>query len=186
MSTTLWIAIAVIVGIAVGGAAVWFYNYNLRRRLSRRFGPEYARTVEEAGGAPAAVSQLRERERRVASYSVHPLKPEEVSRYTVAWKNVQSEFVDDPKTAVSHADGLLKDVMHASGYPVSDFEQRSADLSVDHPVVVQNYRAGHDIVLRHERGEASTEDLRQAMMHYRALFNELVNDNEVAPAKAAS
>jgi hypothetical protein len=182
----LWIVIAFIVGLIIGAAAVWAYNYALQRRLRRRFGPEYGRMVAETGSEQAAAAQLRDRERRVSAFSLHALRPEEKSRYAVAWKNVQTEFVDDPRTAVSHADGLLKDVMQATGYPMSDFEQRSADLSVEHPGVVQNYRAGHAIVQRCERGEANTEELRQAMVHYRALFNELVNDNEPVAARAAS
>jgi hypothetical protein len=97
------------------------------------------------------------------------------------WKDVQARFVDGPARAVADADALLGEVMTARGYPVSDFEQRAGDISVDHPEVVRNYRAGHDIALRHAQGNASTEDLRQAMIHYRSLFDELVNETE-APA----
>jgi hypothetical protein len=102
-----------------------------------------------------------------------------------SWHRVQARFVDEPRGAVTEADQLLGDVMSTRGYPVSDFEQRSADMSVDHARVVENYRAAHEIALRHAQGQASTEDLRQAMIHYRTLFDELVNEPEMAGAKAA-
>lgn len=105
-------------------------------------------------------------------------------RSIATWQSTQAEFVDDPREAAQRADALLGDVMAARGYPVSDFEQRAADLSVDHPLVVQHYRAGHAIALRHEQGEAGTEDLRQAMIHYRSLFDELVTETETAHAPA--
>lgn len=185
MSTTL-IIIIVVAGIAVlaiAVAAYFYWQYNQSKHLQSRFGPEYRRTVEEIGDRRQAEAALHKREARVQKFDIRALTPEERARYTAAWRKTQAEFVDDPKNAVSRADELLGAVMSARGYPVSDFEQRSADLSVDYPSVVQNYRAGHDIALRHRRGEANTEDLRQAMIHYRALFDELTA--EPARAKAS-
>jgi hypothetical protein len=112
----------------------------------------------------------------VASFSLRRLSPQQVDMFTDGWMKVQNQFVDDPQGAVSRADVLLTEVMEARGYPIVDFDRRSADLSVDHPEVVQNYRSAHDIAIRHARGEADTEDLRQAMIHYRALFEELVHE----------
>ena len=182
-NNTLLIVLGLVVVVVVVG--LWLF---MRRRTSAklrdRFGPEYERTVEESSGRREAEAQLHDREKRVAAFDVQPLGPGEKDRYTASWQTVQSEFVDSPERAVTHADELLGEVMSARGYPVSDFEQRAADLSVDHPVVVQNYRAAHEIALRHARGEASTEDLRQAMIHFRALFDELVSETKPVPATA--
>jgi len=175
------IALVVLIGaVAIG---LWLQ----RRRsddLKARFGPEYERTVAQVGAPGKAETLLHEREKRVAKFSIRPLPPEKRARYVDQWRQVQAQFVDDPKAAVTHADDLLGSVMESRGYPVVDFEQRSADLSVDHPEVVQNYRAAHEIALRHSRGEAGTEDLRQAMIHYRALFDDLVNEPPASPDHA--
>jgi hypothetical protein len=143
-------------------------------RLRLRFGPEYERTVEAAGGRHKAQAELQQRQKRVRSFAIKSLTSEEREPYTPLWAEVQTQFVDDPRRAVIGADQLLAEVMTRRGYPAGDFEQRSADISVDHPVVVQNYRTAHDISLRDANGEASTEDLRQAMLYYRALFRDLV------------
>ncbi len=148
------------------------------QRLRSRFGPEYSRTIQETGSRTEAESKLQERARRVETFHIRPLSREAKIRYLSSWQSVQAEFVDDPQQAIRRADSLLGDVMAARGYPVSDFEQRADDLSVDHPEVVQNYRAAHRIALRHERGQADTEELRQAMIHYRTLFEELVAESE--------
>jgi len=153
-------------------------------KLRHRFGPEYARAVEQDGQGRAE-AQLQDRQKRVAGFAVQPLGAGDRERFGVSWRRAQEEFVDNPERAVTHADELMADVMSARGFPVTGFEQRSADLSVDHAEVVQNYRAAHDIALRHERGEAGTEDLRQAMIHYRGLFDELVNVPEPALVKAS-
>ena len=158
------------------GIAVYYFQKRRTQQLQSRFGPEYQHLVKEVGGARKAEAQLAERAQRVDKFNIRPLLPGDRERFLADWHLVQAEFVDDPKGAVSHADSLLGDVMAARGYPVSDFDQRSADLSVDHPVVVQNYRSAHDIAVRHARGQAGTEDLRQAMIHYRALFDELANE----------
>lgn len=147
-----------------------------RRNLRERFGPEYDRLIAATGSARAAERELEARERRAARFNIRTLSQEEQARFITRWQQVRAEFVDNPKDSLSHADDLLADVMNARGYPVQDFEQRSADLSVDHPIVVQHYHAAHGIALRHRKGETTTEDLRQAMIHYRALFEELVSD----------
>lgn len=183
-TTTIIIAIVVLAVLAV---AVGMILRNRRTtKLKDKFGPEYARAVDETGGRRKAEVELRDREKRVEAFAIQPLRVGDRERYGAAWKTVQSEFVDNPKTAVTRADELVAEIMSARGYPVGDFEQRSADLSVDHPVVVQNYRAGHDIALRQARGDAGTEDLRQAMIHYRALFDDLVNEpTPIVHAKAS-
>jgi len=158
--------------------AVGFMYMRKRRRdsLRERFGGEYDRTVEQAGGAHRAETILHEREKRVERFDIRPLSPASRTHFIEAWRRIQAQFVDSPADAVTRADVLLGEVMEERGYPVADFEQRSADLSVDHGDVVQNYRAGHTIAQRHARGEASTEDLRQAMIHYRALFDDLIHE----------
>lgn len=179
-STLIIIVVAIIAVLAIAAAAYFYWQNRQTKHLQSRFGPEYRRTVEEIGDRRQAEATLHKREARVQKFDIRPLSTEERARYTASWRKIQAEFVDNPKEAVSRADELLGAVMGARGYPVTDFEQRAADLSVDYPGVVQNYRAGHDIALRHRRGEANTEDLRQAMIHYRALFDELAAE----PARA--
>lgn len=180
------LSLALVLVLVAIGATILFLRRRQTDALRSRFGPEYNRVVEQSGDRHKAEAQLHSLEKRVEALSIHSLVPEDRERFVEAWRQIQADFVDDPKAAVIRADDLLGEVMGARGYPVSDFEQRSADLSVDHPAVVQNYRAAHDIALRHGRGEASTEDLRQAMIHYRMLFDDLANEPEQAPAKAAS
>jgi FtsZ-interacting cell division protein ZipA len=148
------------------------------KALRQRFGPEYERTVREQGPAKAE-TVLLERKQRVEKFSIRPLGAAERERFISEWRSVQSRFVDDPKSAVMEADKLVIHVMQARGYPMSDFEQRAADISVDHPQVVDNYRAAHEIALRHRRGEATTEDLRNAMLYYRSLFEDLLQTESV-------
>ena len=181
------IIIIVVVALTVLAVVVTVLIKSRRTsKLRDRFGPEYERAIDESGGRRKAEAELHDREKRVEAFGVKPLRTGERERYGATWRKVQSEFVDDPKAAVTHADELLAEVMSARGYPVGDFEQRSADLSVDHPIVVQNYRAAHDIAVRHARGEASTEDLRQAMIHYRALFDDLVSESDAVVSAKAS
>lgn len=168
--------VVIIAAVLLIGVAIWYSQKRRSDQLRSRFGPEYDRTVEEVGDPRKAEAHLAEREKRVEKLSIRPLERAERERYAALWRKVQAEFVDDPSGAIGHADALLAEVMSARGYPVRDFEQAAGDLSVDHPLVVQNYRAGHEIALRHERGEADTEGLRQAMIHYRELFDELVQD----------
>jgi hypothetical protein len=173
-TTTLIIAILVLVVIALGG--VLLMQKRRSGHLQSRFGPEYERAVEETGDKRKAEAELQQREKRVQKLTIRPLEPAARDRFTADWARVQAEFVDDPYQSITHADVLLQEVMRTRGYPVDNFEQVAGDISVDHPLVVQNYRAGHDIATRHERGKAGTEDLRQAMIHYRELFNELVSE----------
>jgi hypothetical protein len=179
-NNTMIVLVVLILAVAVIGAIV-VMNARKTKHLKTHFGPEYERAIEERGDRKKAEAELHAREKRIAKFDLHPLRPEDRTRFTTAWTQIQSEFVDSPAAAVSHADELLDDAMRTRGYPVSDFDQRAADLSVEHPVVVQNYRAAHDIALKHRRGDAGTEDLRQAMIHYRALFEELVNAGAAPP-----
>jgi hypothetical protein len=182
--TEIALGVAVLV-LAVIAVLLWSRGRRTAQ-LKDRFGPEYARAVDEIGDERKAETVLHQREKRVAAYSIKPLPAEMREHFVDTWRTVQAQFVDDPKYAVTRADDLLGEVMHARGYPVHDFDQRADDLSVDHPTVVQHYRSAHDIALRHSRGEASTEDLRTAMINYRALFDDLVNepDHPVEPGPA--
>jgi hypothetical protein len=150
-------------------------------RLRERFGPEYDRTVEQAGGRRSAESELAARQRRVDSLDIRPLDLEARDEFARQWRDAQARFVDEPAQAVAIADRLVAEVMRERGYPVEDFEQREADISVDHPRVVQNYRAGHALSMAAQQGRAGTEDLRQAMVHYRSLFEELLESGIEEP-----
>ena len=160
----------------VAAAVIGFLVIRKRRseRLRARFGAEYDRVLRQEGGVPEAEAILEFRQKRVEKLNIHPLSKEQQAEFGSRWEEVQSEFVDDPKGSVTTADRLVMEVMRARGYPMGDFEQRAADISVDHPVVVDEYRAAHSIAIRHDRGQASTEDLRKAMVHYRTLFQELL------------
>jgi hypothetical protein len=166
------IVVAVIALVAIV-LIVWAFQRRRTQRLRAQFGPEYDRTVALAGRSKAE-ARLAERSERVHKLSIRALTSTERERFADEWGRVQTHFVDAPAGAVAEADQLLGDVMATCGYPVGDFEQRAADISVDHPIVVQNYRAAHNIALRHLSGQATTEELRRAMIHYRALFDELV------------
>jgi type II secretory pathway pseudopilin PulG len=181
--TAIVIAVAVIVIIA---AAVFFLARRQRSaRLRSRFGPEYERTIQDAGDRRRAEAELHDREQRVSKLDIRPLSASERDRFTTSWRMIQEEFVDRPKEALIKADDLLTEVMRARGYPTDTVEQRTADLSVDHPSVVQNYRAGRDLAAKDAEGQADTEDLRQAMIHFRALFDELVGDTAGARREAS-
>jgi hypothetical protein len=170
------VAVAVLVVIAL---AAWFvYQKKQSHRLQQRFGPEYKRAIDQLGSRTKAESELKARQKRVERLHIVPLPPPEVARFSQAWKAVQSRFVDNPKNAVVEADKLVRELMQKRGYPVGDFERRAADISVDHPNVVQNYRAAQAIAMRSERGGADTEELRKAVVHYRALFAELLEVQE--------
>ena len=171
--TTIVAIVIVIAAIVV--VALLLARRNKTLSLQRRFGKEYERTVAERGSEREAQAVLEQRQKRVAHFNIHELSPAERERYAEAWRVVQSRFVDDPKGAVIEADDTVMSVMKAEGYPMSDFAQRAADLSVDHPNLVQNYRAAHEIAVRHREGRATTEDLRQAMIYYRSLFEDLLN-----------
>jgi len=175
------IVIGVLVAVAVVVVAFVLSQKRRTDQLRGKFGPEYERLVREQGDPRRVESELNTRMERVKQLHIKPLSPEHRSRFADAWRSDQARFVDDPTGAVAEADRLVADLMQVRGYPVGDFEQRAADVSVDHPHVVQNYRVAHDIAVRQQRGEASTEDLRKAMVHYRALFEDLLDSNEPEP-----
>lgn len=153
------------------------------KRLQGQFGSEYSSAVSGAGRKKGE-AELEKRQDRVGAFDLHPLSAAESERYTGLWTATQARFVDDPGGAIADADRLLSEVMQSRGYPVSDFEQRASDISVNHPEFVANYRAGHAQAVRHSHGETSTEDLRQAMIHYRWLFTDLVARDEAVAAAA--
>ena len=178
--------IAIVVGILVLAVVGWLVWQRQRsEQLRARYGPEYERTVTEVGDKRRAESELVKRKQRVEQLDIRPLSAEQQTGYMRQWRAVQTRFVDDPKGAVTDADRLVEDVMKTRGYPISDFDQRAADLSVHHPRVVDNYRSARDIAHRHRRGEATTEDLRQAMVFYRELFEDLLEDREHGEGSAA-
>jgi hypothetical protein len=177
---------AVVVIVAV---LVWLYVRQRRRTtagLRQKFGSEYDRAVLAHGSERKAESKLEDREKRVEKLKIRDLDSMEHERYSKQWESVQSRFVDSPKGAVAEADDLVSSVMKARGYPVSDFDQRAADISVDHPRVVENYRSAHQIALRLGKDQATTEDLRTAMIHYRSLFEELVQVPTTVERKAVA
>ncbi len=173
-SVMAWVILAVVVVIALGVIAWLWLRIRRTQRLQGRFGPEYRRMVDEQGNPRAAEAELRRRESRRKQFVIRPLSAESKVRYVGRWKEAQALFVDEPGPAVALADRLIGDAMRERGYPVEDFDQRASDLSVDYPQVVEEYRIGHDIATRNTGGEAETEELRQAMVHYRSLFEQLV------------
>ena len=180
MDTGIIILIVVaVVLLLVGGLVAARLGAGKRRskQLRDRFGPEYDRAVDQHGGRKEAEEKLTERQERREGLDIRSLEPDKQQRFAVEWRRVQGRFVDAPQEAVRESDHLVKEVMRQRGYPVEDFDQRADDISVDHPHVVDNYRSADDIAERNERGEASTEDLRQATVHYRALFEELLETN---------
>ena len=184
--TTLIIFIVVIAAIVlIGGAVTWYVIQQDKRRRQVRdeFGPEYHRTLARTGDRDKAQKELEERKKRVSRFDLKTLPREVAERFRNEWRRIQERFVDEPKTATTEADGLVQQVMNQCGYPMAEFDQRAADISVDHPDVVQNFRRAHQISQANERGEASTEDLRQAFVYYRALFLELL-EPERAPAES--
>ena len=172
------VAVLVAVGVIVGMSSV---RRQRTQGLTEQYGPEYQRVVESAGDQRAAESELDARRERVQGYEIRALSTEERDGYSARWQETQAHFVDDPSSAISQADLLVQEVMRARGYPMVDFEQRAADISVDHPHVVEEYRAAHDVAERHAAGGVETEDLRQAMVHYRTLFEELLETDTAAP-----
>lgn len=181
MNQTMLIALAVVVVAAIAVGALLISRRRRSEHLQQHFGREYEHALETTGDRSKAEAELAEREKRVEKLNIRPLDGAERDQFGTRWNEVQAKFVEDPPRAVAFADAVLGDVMKARGYPVSDFEQRAGDISVEHPQVVEHYRAAHEIALRHERGDAGTEDLRQAMIHYRALFDDLVGAEGAAP-----
>ncbi|HEY2017567.1 MAG TPA: hypothetical protein VGH38_28875 [Bryobacteraceae bacterium] len=171
-TTTIVLIIVAIVVVAV--VAMYLLRLERSKKLRSRFGPEYDHAVHEFGNPSRAEDALMARQRRLEKIQIRPLTNEERDRLAAQWHNVQARFVDDPAASIQDADRLVIDAMSGRGYPMTEFESRAEDLSVDHPHVVRNYRAAHAIALRRDKGEASTEDLRQALVYYRDLFNELL------------
>ena len=182
--------VAILVIVAVVALVAWAMQRRRSDELKRRFGPEYERTVQASHDQREAEAELRARQERVDALEIRPLAPEARDKYTERWREVQAMFVDDPGTAVDEADKLIGEVMRARGYPVGDFEQRAADVSVNHPQVVDHYRTAHAIALKRQSGEGATEQLRQAFVHYRALFADLLEtpnrDGRERPAAEAA
>jgi hypothetical protein len=170
---TVIILIIAIVAIAI---AFWMYfEREKTRKLKGKFGPEYDRLVDqERGNTRRAENILEDRQKRVSKFNIRRLSQEECDRFAGDWRVVQEQFVDDPRAAVSKADTLVIEALRLRGYPMGDFEQRAADISVEHPKVVDNYRAAHDIAERDQQGQATTEELRRAMQHYRNLFEDVL------------
>jgi FtsZ-interacting cell division protein ZipA len=175
---TIYYVIGAIVVVAIIVVAFLLSGRARSRRLQQRFGPEYDRAVSARGDRTAAERELQAREQRVRRMHIEELPAGARERYTEEWRTVQTRFVDEPSTALQQADALVTDVMRDRGYPMDGFEQAAADISPDHPQVVENYRIAHDIAARTTRGEASTEDQRQAMVHYRTLFNDLLGTSD--------
>jgi hypothetical protein len=182
--TTIIIFAAALVTIAAIVAAVWMYLQKKQtERLHSRFGPEYDRLAAVEGDRGRAEKTLHEREKRVEKFTLLPLSPENRDLFAREWQQAQAGFVDDPRSAVANADRLVTEVMKARGYPMGDFEQRAADISVDHSPVVTNYRVAHEIALRDTGGETSTDELRTALLHYRMLFEDLLEVQVAEPEK---
>ncbi len=179
------LVLVVIVAGIVLVSGFWFIQQSRRRKeLKARFGPEYDRTIETAETRGEGEKLLVEREKRVELLQLKELDPRQTQRFGDEWRNTQGRFVDNPGGAIQEADNLVQEVMAARGYPITNFEQQAADISVDHPDVLSNYRAAHAIATANALEPASTEDLRQAMIHYRALFEELLVPSELAPSDA--
>jgi hypothetical protein len=178
METQILIVLVILAIVVVGFVGFTKVQADRSKKLRERFGPEYERTATEMGDERRAEAALEEREKRVKSFEIRPLAAADRDRYAESWRSVQAQFVDDPPGAITQADQLVADVMRTRGYPVGEFDERAADISVDHPNVVENYRSAHGIAQRHSRGEANTEDLRRAMVHYRSLFDELLETSE--------
>jgi hypothetical protein len=171
------VLIFLVVLLAVAAVAIVFLLKRKRsEELRQKFGSEYEHTVKEVGDQNRAEKELLSREKRVKTFKIRHLSPAQYRLFVERWRSVQSLFVDEPSKAVHQADQLVKEAMNARGYPVGDFEQRAADISVHYPRVVQNYRAADEIVKSDSRGEATTEDLRVVMVCYRELFEDLLED----------
>jgi hypothetical protein len=180
--TTVQIIILVLVLVVLAVLVAGVVMTMRRRALRQRFGPEYDRLVAEQDSRSAAERELRERERRHAELTLRPLPAPDRARYAAEWADVQTHFVDEPAEAVRAGDELLTRLLREIGYPTDDYDERLATLSVEHARTLDQYREAHDISVRSEQGSASTEQLRQALVHYRALFADLLGDQQVPPA----
>jgi len=186
LGTQDWELLGSVVLIALLALVAFFvWRRNESQGLVDRFGAEYRRAVDELGSRPKAEAELRARQKRVAKLDIVPLTPAEAERFSREWRAIQGRFVDNPKGVLADADGLVRELMQKRGYPMGDFERRAADISVDHPDVVDHYRAAQAIATLERAGDADTEALRKAVVHYRALFDDLleVRQDEQAPAQ---
>jgi hypothetical protein len=183
MPTWAWILIAIAAVLFVVAVAAAAFTRRRTSNLQQRFGHEYDRTVQQRGSRRKAEAELGSRVERRESLDLRTLSPDARERFLDSWRQLQTQFVDDPAGSVTRADALIASIMSERGYPVDDFERRAADISVDHPQVVERYRSAHGIAQKNDRGEATTEDLRQAIKHYRALFEELVEPAEDEPVR---
>jgi len=179
METWVWIVVALILIVAIS-AGVWAVPRQRRtERLQDRFGPEYDRTIATEGDRRSGETELADRVKRLEELDIRPLAPTAAQRYRDEWRDVQARFVDAPNVALADADRLVTAVMGERGYPMDAFEQRAADISVDHPRVVEDYRSAHAVSLANDQGSASTEDLRRAMIGYRSLFEQMVDTQDM-------
>ena len=187
LDMTQILVITAVVVVVAGAIAVYLLQKRRTRRLRTQFGQgEYERAVTEGHGRRHAEARLEKRTERVESFHLRPLASPDRARFFASWTKIQAHFVDGPAIAVNEADQLLRDVMSALGYPVANFEQCAADISVKHPQVVEDYRAAHEVALSQINGKASTEDLRRAMIHYRALFQDMAGEPQKFDLKVAS
>jgi hypothetical protein len=184
MNTTYIIIVVVLVLVVLGAILAPIFSRRKRsERFRNQYGTEYDRSVKNTGSEKKAQAELTDRKKHVATLDIRPLDAGERERYMADWKTVQAKFVDEPGQATVEADHLIMEVMQLRSYPVSDFEQRAADISVQYPALVANYRAAREIAVKNEQHHASTEDLRHAMIHYRSLFDELLKGETVPPEK---
>jgi hypothetical protein len=183
MPTWAWIIIAAAAVVVLALVAYGAFRTNRRKQLKDTFGPEYERTVSDAPTRREAEAELLERRKRHEEFDIRPLSPAARDGYVALWEKTQARFVDDPQGAIDEADNLIQQVMRERGYPVEDFDTRAADLSVDHADVVEHYREGHAIAERNAEGEADTEELRQALVHYRALFDGMLQTTTEAETR---
>lgn len=173
--STVTVVLIIVAVVAVAFGLFMYIQKERTKRLRSKFGPEYDRVVDSYGNRSKAEEDLVHRQKRVEKLPIRDLTSADADRFADAWRAEQARFVDSPRDAIANADRLVIELMNKRGYPMGDFEQRAADISVDHPVVLENYRAAHAIAVRDSQGAANTEDLRQAIVHYRALFEELLD-----------
>ena len=185
MNTTTYIIVGVVLVLLIIGAiaAVVSSRRHRSKGFQNKYGPEYDRTVQSAGNEKKAQAELDERQKHVETMNIRPLSISERERYQSEWKAIQAKFVDQPGQATVEADHLIMEVMKVRAYPVSDFEQRAADISVNYPALVSNYRLAREIAIKNEQHSANTEELRQAFIYYRSLFDELLKEELITPER---
>jgi hypothetical protein len=184
MGTTYIIIIVVVVLVVLGVILALVFSPKKRsQQFQNKFGPEYDRVVKNAGSEKKAQAELNQRQKHVDTMNIRPLSVSERERYQAEWTAIQAKFVDQPGQATVEADHLIMEVMKVRAYPVSDFDQRAADVSVNYPTLVSNYRAAREIAIKNEQHSANTEELRQALIYYRSLFDELLKDETLVPER---